>query len=96
MWVGMAKETAHQLGTPISAILGWVEHMRLMYEGDEDILEISNELEKDVNRLSMVANRFSKIGAEPELTPTNVYAELEKCQSLHGEARASEGDFRLS
>ena len=81
VWVGMAKETAHQLGTPISAILGWVEHMRLMYEQDEEILEISNELEKDVNRLSMVANRFSKIGAEPELTPTNIYAELEKCQS---------------
>ena len=80
VWVGMAKETAHQLGTPISAILGWVEHMRMMYEDDEDILEISGELEKDVNRLSMVANRFSKIGAEPELTPINVYAELEKCK----------------
>jgi signal transduction histidine kinase len=80
VWVGLAKETAHQLGTPISAILGWVEHLKMMYADDEDIMEVSNELAYDVDRLSMVANRFSKIGATPELEPGNIYAELNKCR----------------
>ena len=80
VWVGLAKETAHQLGTPISAILGWVEHLKVMYPHDEDIMEVSNELAYDVDRLSMVANRFSKIGATPELEPANIYAELNKCR----------------
>ncbi len=81
VWVGMAKETAHQLGTPISAIMGWVEHLNLVYADDQDIMEVSGELHKDVERLSMVANRFSKIGATPELTPTNIYAELDACRA---------------
>jgi signal transduction histidine kinase len=80
VWVGMAKETAHQLGTPISAIMGWLEHIKLMYEDQPDILEVSEEMGKDVERLSMVANRFSKIGAAPELEPVNVFAELDKCR----------------
>jgi len=80
VWVGMAKETAHQLGTPISAIMGWVEHLKMMYAEDADIIEVADELEHDVDRLSMVANRFSKIGATPELEPVNIYAELNKCR----------------
>lgn len=80
VWVGMAKETAHQLGTPISAIMGWVEHLKMMYAEDEEIMEVSDELARDVDRLSMVANRFSKIGAPPELEPVNVFAELDHCR----------------
>jgi hypothetical protein len=80
VWVGMAKETAHQLGTPISAIMGWVEHLKLMYGDDENLMEVSDELSKDVERLSMVANRFSKIGATPQLEPVNIYEELNKCR----------------
>ena len=80
VWVGMAKETAHQLGTPISAIMGWVEHLKMMYAEDEEIMEVSEELARDVDRLSMVANRFSKIGATPELEPVNVFAELDHCR----------------
>jgi signal transduction histidine kinase len=80
VWVGMAKETAHQLGTPISAIMGWVEHLKLMYADDEDLMEISDELGRDVDRLSMVANRFSKIGATPQLEPVNIFEELNKCR----------------
>ena len=80
VWVGMAKETAHQLGTPISAIMGWVEHLRMMYASDDDLQEVAEELHKDVERLEMVANRFSKIGATPELHPVNIYAELDKCR----------------
>lgn len=80
VWVGLAKETAHQLGTPISAIMGWVEHLKMMYADDEDIMMVSDELAHDVDRLSMVANRFSKIGATPELARHNIYAELDKCR----------------
>lgn len=80
VWVGMAKETAHQLGTPISAIMGWVEHLKLMYAEDKDLMDVSNELSRDVERLSMVANRFSKIGATPQLEPVNLYEELNKCR----------------
>lgn len=80
VWVGLAKETAHQLGTPISAIMGWVEHLKMMYGDDEDLMEVSDELGRDVERLSMVANRFSKIGATPELEPVNLFVELDKCR----------------
>ena len=81
VWVGLAKETAHQLGTPISAIMGWVEHLNLLYADDQDLMEVSGELHKDVQRLEMVANRFSKIGATPELQPVNIYAELDQCRA---------------
>ena len=81
VWVGMAKETAHQLGTPISAIMGWVEHLNISYPDNPELMEVSGELNKDVQRLEMVANRFSKIGATPELHPTNIYAELDHCRA---------------
>ncbi|MGB3801623.1 MAG: two-component sensor histidine kinase, partial [Lewinella sp.] len=80
VWVGMAKETAHQLGTPISAIMGWIEHLNISYPDNPELMEVSGELNKDVKRLEMVANRFSKIGATPELYPTNIYAELDQCR----------------
>ena len=87
VWVGMAKETAHQLGTPISAIIGWIEHMKMIREEDEEILEVAAELRNDVTRLELVADRFSKIGSEPELKPINVYDEIEKCR-VYMERRA--------
>ncbi len=80
VWVGMAKETAHQLGTPISAIMGWIEHLNVSYAENSELMEVSSELNKDVKRLEMVANRFSKIGATPDLHPTNIYAELDQCR----------------
>ena len=80
VWVGMAKETAHQLGTPISAIIGWIEHLKYIREEDEEITEVAEELRKDVTRLELVADRFSKIGSEPELKEINVYDEIEKCR----------------
>ena len=80
VWVGMAKETAHQLGTPISAILAWIEHLRMMYEGDENTAEILDELDKDVDRLELIAERFSKIGSSPVLKPINIYEEMEECR----------------
>jgi signal transduction histidine kinase len=80
IWLGMAKETAHQLGTPITAILGWIETLRIINEESPENLEMIDELGKDVTRLELVADRFSKIGAMPELKPVNLYEQLEICR----------------
>jgi signal transduction histidine kinase len=77
VWVGMAKETAHQLGTPISSLEGWIEYLREL-EGMKGNEQILTELESDVNRLSLVAERFSKIGSVPQLTPHDVQATLQR------------------
>ena len=66
VWVGMAKETAHQLGTPVSSLMAWVELLELKAETEDDN-ELIEELRKDVSRLQTIAERFSKIGSVPEL-----------------------------
>ncbi|WP_164109537.1 MULTISPECIES: sensor histidine kinase [Sphingobacterium] len=71
VWVGMAKEAAHQLGTPISSLMGWVELIRLKFDAEND--DVVNEMERDVKRLEIVADRFSKIGSTPSLSNHNVY-----------------------
>jgi len=75
VWVGMSKETAHQLGTPLSSLLAWIEIIRADNIGDAEIL---NEMEKDVSRLQIITERFSKIGSEPMLVPCDIVVELEK------------------
>lgn len=64
LWVGMAREAAHQLGTPISSLMGWIEVMRTNPKADHDTL---NEVDADVQRLSLVTNRFNDIGSVPKL-----------------------------
>ena len=71
VWVGLAKETAHQLGTPISALMAWVELLKAKLNDENDPLII--EMENDVKRLEMVADRFSKIGSKPVLQTHGVY-----------------------
>ncbi len=71
VWVGMAKEAAHQLGTPLSSLLAWIELLRLKSD-DLGINEIVNEMANDVTRLNIVATRFSKIGSAADLTKTNI------------------------
>ncbi|MBN2635961.1 MAG: HAMP domain-containing histidine kinase [Prolixibacteraceae bacterium] len=68
VWVGMSKETAHQLGTPISSLMAWIEILKLK-NVDENLIE---EFEKDTQRLEKITERFSKIGSKPELLLTNV------------------------
>lgn len=80
VWLGMAKETAHQLGTPITAILGWVEALKSINEDNPVNQEMLDELRNDVTRLELVADRFSKIGAHPELRPINIYDQLAICR----------------
>lgn len=67
LWVGMAREAAHQLGTPISSLMGWIEILRLPDLDREQRAEAVDEIENDVNRLRRVANRFSDIGSMPKV-----------------------------
>lgn len=78
VWVGMAKETAHQLGTPITSLMGWTENLRMMYPDNEDLTMIVDEMNVDVELLKLVADRFSKIGAAAELKPANIFETLDK------------------
>ena len=68
VWVGLSKETAHQLGTPISSLIAWVEYLKTK---DVDATYLK-EMQKDVNRLETIADRFSKIGSNPEMIPLNI------------------------
>lgn len=67
IWVGMAKEIAHQLGTPISSLMGWVELLKLKSQHPSEVINISDEMGNDLNRLNKITNRFSKIGSKPIL-----------------------------
>ena len=72
LWVGMAKETAHQLGTPLSSLEGWVE----MQKENNPNNSLVSEMEKDVNRLKLVSERFSKIGSTPHLEERNLVEQV--------------------
>ena len=72
LWAGMAKETAHQLGTPITSLQGWVEMQKENNPSDA----IVSEMEKDVNRLKLVSERFSKIGSTPSLEERNIIEQV--------------------
>lgn len=69
LWAGLAKETAHQIGTPLSSMIGWVEVMKLDANRNDDGLR---EINKDINRLKTISERFSKIGSVPELNDLNL------------------------
>ncbi len=72
VWVGLAKETAHQLGTPLSSLIAWIEYLKLK-NVDPTILE---DMAKDVSRLETITERFSKIGSVPDLIPANLASVL--------------------
>ena len=74
LWAGMAKETAHQIGTPLSSLIGWLEIMKADNVDETTIREI----EKDINRLQTITDRFSKIGSEPVLEMKNIVEETEQ------------------
>ena len=94
VWVGMAKETAHQLGTPISSIGAWIDYLK----ENEPALEGSSaiaEMEHDVERLTLVADRFSKIGSVPQLHPENVKATLTRNIEYMRKRSSAEAHFSL-
>jgi signal transduction histidine kinase len=71
LWAGMAKETAHQIGTPLSSLIGWVELLKAENVDESTTLEI----EKDIDRLQTITDRFSKIGSEPKLEDKDIIEE---------------------
>lgn len=92
LWAGMAKETAHQIGTPLSSLIGWLELLKLE-NIDETTIE---EIQKDINRLQTITDRFSKIGSEPVLEKRDIIAET-KSSFEYLQARTSKQvnfDFR--
>jgi signal transduction histidine kinase len=72
LWAGMAKETAHQLGTPVSSLKGWIEVLKDIAGTDK----ITTEIEKDVNRLELITDRFGKIGSKPQLEERNLVDQI--------------------
>ena len=91
VWVGMSKETAHQLGTPISSLLAWIELLK-MKDTDNKMLD---EVEKDVNRLETIADRFSKIGSAPVLNPDNILVVLDQAVEYLKSRSSNKVQFNL-
>lgn len=73
IWVGLSRETAHQLGTPLSSLMGWVELLKESASKPEKVRSLASEISRDIDRLSKIANRFSKIGSKPDLKYENIY-----------------------
>ncbi len=78
VWVGMAKETAHQLGTPLSSLMGWLEIIKLHPDDPSRIKQMAEDMTIDVNRLEQVAARFSKIGSKAELAIQEIHPVLQE------------------
>ena len=78
IWVGMSKETAHQLGTPISSLMGWNEILKMNYNNPDKVLDTSEEIESDLSRLNKITKRFSKIGSKPELKSESPFVVIER------------------
>ncbi len=72
LWVGMAKEAAHQLGTPLSSMYGWVQLLKDRNKDDDESLSYTYEIENDISRIKKVAERFNKIGSKPELKSIHI------------------------
>jgi signal transduction histidine kinase len=92
IWVGLAKETAHQLGTPISSIMGWVSHMKdecVNTDVSDRMKEIVEEVSTDIGRLSMISDRFSKIGSRPKLEYQKITPIIEETVSYFERRRPS-------
>ncbi len=78
IWVGLSRETAHQLGTPLSSLFGWIEMLKNIEPQTEDLQEITNEINNDVDKLNKIAGRFSKIGSQPKLDKENIINVVQK------------------
>ena len=92
VWAGMAKETAHQLGTPISSLEGWVEMLKENPSNDT----ITPELKKDVDRLKLVSDRFGKIGSKPQLEASNIVEEIQKMVEYMSKRATGKVQFSLN
>lgn len=95
VWVGMAKETAHQLGTPISAIIGWIEYLKTLTQGKKEEEEVIRELSNDISKLELIADRFSKIGSAPNLENTDIHQLLEQTMIYMQKRSSKNVQFQL-
>lgn len=91
LWAAMSKETAHQIGTPLSSILGWIT---LLKEKEKKSLPIK-EIEKDVKRLSLITDRFSKVGSKPELKPLNITLNIQETVSYLKKRSSKQISFEI-
>ena len=78
IWVGLSRETAHQLGTPLSSLMGWTEMLKTIEDPDPALSEITTEIENDLDKLNTIAGRFSKIGSQPKLDNVNLHEVIKK------------------
>jgi hypothetical protein len=92
VWAGMAKETAHQLGTPVSSLEGWIE----MLKDNPANEKIVRELEKDVDRLRLVSDRFGKIGSKPQLEEKNIAAQISSMVDYMRKRAAGRVNFTIN
>ena len=95
VWLGMAKETAHQLGTPLSSLVGWAELLK-SDESSETARMVGEEIDKDINRLKLTADRFSKIGSGPKLSKANIMDDLENTVNYVKRRAASRIQFHFT
>lgn len=95
IWVGMSKETAHQLGTPISSLSAWLEVFGENEQVSAQQQNVLAEMKKDVNRLSLIADRFSKIGSKPKLESVNLQEILTQCYDYLKKRGSKKIDFTL-
>jgi nitrogen-specific signal transduction histidine kinase len=93
VWIGMAKETAHQLGTPLSSLMAWSEYFKETIPGQDEILK---EFDKDVDRFKVITDRFSSIGSEPQLTRLNVIEVIEEIIAYLGKRLSSKIEISIS
>ncbi len=91
LWAGMAKETAHQIGTPLSSLVGWTEILKTENVNPDYIAEMT----KDINRLETITNRFSKIGSIPDLQKVDIIAETQEAYDYLSKRSAKFIDFKL-
>lgn len=91
VWVGMAKETAHQLGTPLSSMMAWLELLKLKGEG----MQYLGDIEKDVQRLQTITDRFSKIGSAPALKKENIMMVMQHSMDYIRSRSSDKVDFKL-
>ena len=93
MWVGLAKETAHQLGTPLSSLMAWSEYFKESYpEKREELMEF----DKDIDRLKIITDRFSSIGSEPQLELQNITSVIEQIIGYLQKRLSSKITFSIS
>ncbi|RMG30683.1 MAG: GHKL domain-containing protein [Bacteroidetes bacterium] len=95
VWVGLAKETAHQLGTPVSSLMAWIEFLKLRMESRPEEQELINEMERDIKRLEDIAERFSKIGSKPELVEVSLKEVLDRSANYIKKRMTQRGSIQL-